>query len=319
MLNRETFFNAIRAAPFGGMLTQPQVDGLTADLDHWVKHYPDGNPQHLAYVLATEYHETEQTMQPVKERGGDEYLRRMYDKTGDRPAKAKELGNINAGDGVTYTGGKIQLTGRDNFRRMGNRLNVPLEEQPALIYDLHISTAVLFAGMIEGKFTGKSLSDYTDIAGNLDPIKARRVVNGNDCAAAIAVIYRQCLKAVEIAYQPSKAMQVNPVIQALSPEPKWHVGQVGNTLETDPIDPEWAEFQAWQDKKRLKAASKPTWQSKILVTSVASIASLFLARYGLDMPPEQLIDIITGLTSGGFTLIGIFRLFFTNKPVRVTA
>lgn len=312
MLNRETFFDQIRTAPFGGMLTQSQVNGLTADLDHWEQHYPDGNPQHLAYILATEFHETAQAMQPVKERGGNEYLRRMYDISGDRPAKAKELGNQNVGDGATYTGGKVQLTGRKNFQRMGKKLNVPLEEQPSLIYDMHISTNVLFAGMMEGIFTNKSLIDYTDIAGNLDPIKARRVVNGNDRSTEIAVIFRQFLKAIEAAYQPSKASQVNPVIQALSPEPV-------DVLQTDPIDQEWADFQAWQAEKRRKAASKPVWKSKIVATSAATIVSLWLARYGLDMPPEQLIDIITGLTSGGLTLVGIFRLFFTTKPVRVTA
>ena len=45
----------------------------------------------------------------------------------------KDLGNIHDGDGKLYKGrGLIQLTGRANYRKIGERLNLPLEENPEL-------------------------------------------------------------------------------------------------------------------------------------------------------------------------------------------
>jgi len=45
----------------------------------------------------------------------------------------KDLGNIQAGDGKRYKGrGLIQLTGRANYQKIGNILNLPLEDNPEL-------------------------------------------------------------------------------------------------------------------------------------------------------------------------------------------
>lgn len=49
------------------------------------------------------------------------------------PRKAKILGNVKPGDGARYYGrGFIQLTGRDNYKRAGDALNLPLEQKPEL-------------------------------------------------------------------------------------------------------------------------------------------------------------------------------------------
>ncbi|MFZ5961629.1 peptidoglycan-binding protein [Thalassococcus sp. BH17M4-6] len=43
----------------------------------------------------------------------------------------EDLGNIHRGDGKRYKGrGLIQLTGRANYRRIGGKLNLPLEDDP---------------------------------------------------------------------------------------------------------------------------------------------------------------------------------------------
>lgn len=45
----------------------------------------------------------------------------------------RDLGNVNPGDGRRFKGrGLIQLTGRGNYRRLGARLGLPLEDQPTL-------------------------------------------------------------------------------------------------------------------------------------------------------------------------------------------
>ena len=55
---------------------------------------------------------------------------RKYDPQ-HNPRKAAQLGNTQPGDGARYRGrGYIHLTGRENYRRMGNQLGVPLEDQP---------------------------------------------------------------------------------------------------------------------------------------------------------------------------------------------
>ena len=315
MLCRKTFFNKIRRSLFGE-LSQSQVDGINADLDYWQQHYPDGNPQHLAYILATEYWETGRSMQPVPERGGKDYLTRMYDIQGDRPAKARELGNIRPGDGAKYTGGKVQLTGRNNFREQGRKLGIDLENHPDLIYDMGVSTAVLIGGMMDGDFTGRALSDYTDLAGNLDEINARRVINGTDKAAEIAAIYQQFLSALEsaatahavnqaaIAQQaPMPTVQHNPTVQSLP------------ASNAQPSPPDWADYLQWRNAQQQKATNKPLQKSKTLLIVVATWLSMYLARKQIDLPPEQIMEIVYNIASVGLTLIGFLRVFFTKQAI----
>lgn len=250
-------------------------------------------------------------MQPVVENGGKERLRRMYDIQGDRPDKARALGNMQPGDGAKYTGGKVQLTGRRNFRRLGERLGLDLEGNPELIYDMEISTAALFTGMLEGLFTGKKLDDYTDLSGNLDAVKARRVVNGSDKAEDIASLYRRWLDALQAAvrdYQPMPAEPLPIAKEAPATNPV--------TPTEAQLPPDWEQFRRWQEQQRIKATTKPIWQSKIVITAGATLASIALTRYGIDLPPEQITDIITGLSTGGLTLATLFRLFYTTKALR---
>ena len=85
----------------------------------------------LAAFLAQTAHET-MGFHTMVERGDDAYFTNLYDIKGN-PAKAAELGNVNAGDGARYKGrGFIHLTGRDNYRRAGTALKLPLEKHPEL-------------------------------------------------------------------------------------------------------------------------------------------------------------------------------------------
>lgn len=177
------FFDTMRKE-FGSLSTS-QVSGaesLIAALGDWPVSW-------IAYALATAYHETAHTMQPIKERGGEAYFKRMYDIMGERPAKARELGNVKPGDGARYAGrGYVQLTGRANYAQYG------LADNPDDAMKPEVAARVLKDGMEKGRFTGKSLKDY--LPG--DYIGARRVINGTDRAQMIAdyaIKFEKALKA----------------------------------------------------------------------------------------------------------------------------
>ena len=113
----------------------------------------------VAYALATAYHETAFTMQPINEYGGDAYFFKMYDKDGDRPEVAARLGNTDPGDGVLFHGrGYVQLTGRANYTRMQQLLEIDLTSNASCAdRALNPDTAsrIMEIGMRDGIFTGK--------------------------------------------------------------------------------------------------------------------------------------------------------------------
>lgn len=55
----------------------------------------------------------------------------------------KDIGNTQPGDGKRYMGrGDIQITGRGNYRAAGQRLNMPLEDQPELAEAMPAAIAI---------------------------------------------------------------------------------------------------------------------------------------------------------------------------------
>lgn len=216
-LDRQAFFNAVRLNPFPRHLTPAQVSGMEAILDAC----PVDTPlEHLAYDLGTCPIETGWTMQPIKEKGGAAYFAKMYDIRGDRPAKARELGNLNPGDGIAFCGrGLVQLTGRANYRKATQRLRAlglliagqDLETNPDLAMQPDVAAPVLFIGTREGWFTGKKLSDYLG-AGKADWKGARRIINGQDRAGEIALHAQAFAAALKKAgYAPGAVVTKIPV------------------------------------------------------------------------------------------------------------
>lgn len=85
----------------------------------------------LAAFLSQTAHET-MNFQHMVEIGSDRAFRKYDPK--HAPKKAKALGNTKIGDGAKYKGrGYIQLTGRYNYKRAGEALGLPLEQQPELV------------------------------------------------------------------------------------------------------------------------------------------------------------------------------------------
>lgn len=189
IINREYFYDIVR--PLFGKLNQEQVDAM----DWLFDTFPEGVsiPQ-LAYALATVFHETAQTMQPITEYGSSDY----FDKYEPGTPIGDDLGNTEPGDGELYKGrGYVMITGRANYAKAQDKLDEPLVDEPELACDPDIARDIMRRGMFEGWFTGKRLSDY--IEGELkDYYNARRIVNGTDQADKIkdhAEVFERALAA----------------------------------------------------------------------------------------------------------------------------
>lgn len=199
-MNEAAFFRHVRGGILGPTLDQKEVDGCKAILAAMA-----GAPlAHCAYALATAYHETAGTMQPIKEYGSHSYFMRRYDPTGANPRLAKQLGNTQAGDGAAYAGrGYVQLTGRANYRKAGDLLGVDLIGTPDTAMRPDIAAKVMRRGMDEGWFTGKAFRHYLPPTGpaTVDQFAAaRRIINGIDKArniAAHAIHFQVALQAAD--------------------------------------------------------------------------------------------------------------------------
>lgn len=160
-----------------------------------------------AYVLATAYHETAHTMKPVREMGGEKYL------------KAKKY--------YPYVGmGYVQLTWLANYKKAGKKLGVDFVKAPRKLLEARYAAPILVIGMDEGWFTGKKLSDYITL-NRSDFGGARRIINGTDRAQLIADIafrYDALLMADGYgnpsATQPAPQPRRHPPVPELRPKPE---------------------------------------------------------------------------------------------------
>lgn len=168
-INRKEFFDGWRTA--FGALRQSQVDGLEILLAALEADGQITDLRHAAYMLATAYHETGHTMQPIAE----------YNRGIGRP-----YGIPDRHTGKTYYGrGYVQLTWRENYEAMGRVFGLDLLHDPELAMRPEVAYRIMSHGMRKGSFTGRRLDMY--IGGDrCDYVAARRIINGIDCADRIA-------------------------------------------------------------------------------------------------------------------------------------
>lgn len=204
-MDMTTFFAYARRAPFGGRLKQSQIDGINVILEQWRYFKLAGEREWLAYVLATVFHETATTMQPVRETMLSTDAKAIA--ALDKAFAAGKLGSVKTpywrrdADGKSWLGrGYVQLTHKPNYKKMGDRLDIDLVGNPSLAMDPDISAKILIVGMAEGLFTGKKLSDYLGRGRKeQNPVGARGIVNGTDKAKLIAGYYKNFLDAINAA------------------------------------------------------------------------------------------------------------------------
>lgn len=192
-MNRQTFLSEINPALFSGRITQSQIEGINFKLAAWEKSGLT-DIRWLAYMLATSYHETARTMQPIEEYGkgrGKPYGQKLRH---DRKPYTFP-------DKLYYGRGDVQLTWYENYEAMGKLLGIPLLEQPELALVPEISAKIMIEGMTRGKsnrgdFTGVSLENYFNATKD-DPVHARRIINGLDKANLIAGYHDKFLTAIK--------------------------------------------------------------------------------------------------------------------------
>lgn len=117
------------------------------------------NPLRLAHFIAQLTHES----------GNFRYMEEIA--SGAAYEGRKDLGNVNAGDGVRFKGrGPIQLTGRTNYDRASKAIGIDFVSTPELVArpDLGMWTSIWF-------WTANSINKWAD-ADNVE--KVSRVING---------------------------------------------------------------------------------------------------------------------------------------------
>lgn len=193
MINRDGFYWSIRGGLFKTGLKQKQVEGINAILDRWEASGLT-DLRWLAYMLATTYHETAKTMQPIEEYGKGQGYR--YGK------KIKRSGiPYTLPDKLYYGRGYVQLTWYENYETMGRLLGLDLLNNPELALHPNIASQIMFEGMTKGNsnfgdFTGKSLEHYFNDKKE-DWVNARRIINGTDKAELIAGYGRKFFNALK--------------------------------------------------------------------------------------------------------------------------
>ena len=184
-MTRQAFYDQIKKTLYKGSLPDWQKTPIDRIINEGMRR--ERLLEECAYVLGTAHHET----------GRFKYMEEIG------RGRGKDYGEsitLIRGKATTYHGrGFVQLTWLQNYARMGQKLGLPLVEQPELAKDPEIAAKILWEGMIAGDFTGKNLADYIK-AGDPDYISARRIVNGtdkDDLIAGYAREFEAALKLIE--------------------------------------------------------------------------------------------------------------------------
>lgn len=200
---RAIFFAHVRASGLcGPSLSQVEVDGLTGILDAWEWLGWPADLRHVAYTLATAWHECRLNL-TLREDGlgrGHQY-------------------GVPINGRVYYGRGAGQLTWLDNYRTFGRLLGLDLVGNPDLALVPETSAAILIIGARDGLFRrGRTLARFFNPQTD-DPVGARDIINGDVAknGALIAGYHRIFLACLTAALRTEASV---PPADIPSPAPK---------------------------------------------------------------------------------------------------
>jgi predicted chitinase len=199
-IDRRFFFDTVRDALFKGALSGPQVEGMTAILDFWEERMADADRRWLAYILATAFHETAYTMQPVRETLATSDAR-AFEILETAFANGK-LSWVKTPywrpdeEGKCWLGrGLVQLTHKRNYEAMSLLTGIDLVAEPDRAMEMDAAVSILIEGMVQGSFATHKLADHLNEKTE-DWVNARRIVNGTDRAEKLAGYGKTFLAAI---------------------------------------------------------------------------------------------------------------------------
>ena len=171
---------------FGSRFGGGAANGLQALTLAWGR-YGDGDPRKLLYILCAAWHESR--LQPIEEikAAPGSYVWEQYQ------SRYWPSGY--------YGRGFVQLTWKDNYRKMGELLGMNLVGNPGLALRPDLAAEIMVRGMMLGLFTGKRLGDYINDQG-ADYYNARRTIGsievaGKDTAALIVAHVEAVARALQ--------------------------------------------------------------------------------------------------------------------------
>jgi large-conductance mechanosensitive channel len=216
---------------FVPQMTHEQTSGLEFLITSFEQDAIWSDVRYIAYALATVWHETAYTFQPIQEFGGSSYFERRY---GSHTKVGRRLGNDAPGEGAKYSGkGYVQLTGESNYeklediirkqnpeivqdfeRRSGQRFD--LTDYAYQAKDPQLAFLIMTIGMFRGLYTGVAFRHYINNR-ETNYKEARRIINGTDKQIAIAgyaVKFEKILRAALVKESP----KANPLENLLDAE-----------------------------------------------------------------------------------------------------
>lgn len=190
-ITRAIFYAHVRASGLlGPTLSDIEVAGLEGILDAWEQQGWPADLRHVAYTMATAWHECRLNL-AIREVGR---------------GAGKAYGVPVSTTGQTYYGrGACQLTWLDNYKKFGRLLNIDLVGNPDLALVPETSAGILIIGSRDGLFrAGKTLAKFFNERTD-DPKGARDIINGDVAknGALIAGHHAVFLKALNAALLPA--------------------------------------------------------------------------------------------------------------------
>lgn len=301
-MQKQLFFDSVRGPLFGGSITLAQMHGVEAILDRGMA---VRTPlRHLAYMLATAFHETSRTMQPILEaRQPGEKANPSIDTAINRLDASFLAGKLpwvkrpywrKDGSGKSWLGrGLVQLTHKDNYDRMGRVIGVDLIANPDQAMEPGVALSIMFFGMTRGDFTGRPLSDYIDDR-RRDYVNARRVINGIESAEKVAGYAERFEQALVAAGYSTASIQRDTAKPDAPVQPFLDVQAVRVDVDPEQLD-------------KPLSKSKTVWQWILTM-----IGTPIVAFGGLDWRVQLLIVLVIA----GFGIYAIKRRGDIAKVVR---